>query len=150
MDPQASGYSCLTICEHSGNTPLRFDDSLIGLGVISFNGCRVRQQAGDAFVLVRGMRQTNEYYCNTDDQPYSFMVRVVLLLANYHCPTTWEFAADIPTSDWQQTADWIAKYLNLASHIPDFSCPDSPSKRASHFGWRVCFCAWITNYADRT
>ncbi|ORJ18930.1 hypothetical protein BS639_22670 [Rouxiella silvae] len=62
MHPQTTGHSYLTICEHSGNTPLHFDDSLIGLGVISFNGCRPRQKAGEVFVLVRGMRQTNEYY----------------------------------------------------------------------------------------
>ncbi len=42
MQPQTTDHSCLTICEHSGNTSLRFDDSLIGLGVISFNGSRAR------------------------------------------------------------------------------------------------------------
>jgi len=46
---------------------------------------------------------------------------VVILLANYYCPATWQINTDIPLSDWQQTADWIAKYLNLASRIPDLN-----------------------------
>lgn len=88
MQPQTTDHSCLTICVHSGNTPLRFDDSLISLEIIYFSGCRARLQAGDAFVLVRVMRQTNEYCCNTDNQPYGFLVRVNLLLASYYCPNT--------------------------------------------------------------
>ncbi|TPG63146.1 hypothetical protein [Ewingella americana] len=113
MESQTTGHSCLTICEHSGNTPLRFDDSLIGLGVISFNGCRARQQAGDAFILTRGMRQITEYCCNTDNQPYSFLVRVMLLLANHYCPGTWQFITDILESDWIHSAGWITQYLNI-------------------------------------
>lgn len=119
MQSQTTGYPSLTICEHSGNTSLRFDDSLIGLGVISFNGCRARQQAGDAFILTRGMHQTADYCCNTDNHPYSFLVQVILLLANHYCPATWKITADILLSEWQQTADWIAKHLNLASRLPD-------------------------------
>jgi len=118
---QTTGHPSLTICEHSGNTSLRFDDSLIGLGVISFNGSGARQQAGDAFILTRGMHQTADYSCNTNNLPYGFLVRVVILLANYYCPATWQINTDIPLSDWQQTADWIAKYLNLASRIPDLN-----------------------------
>ncbi|WP_447883266.1 hypothetical protein [Serratia fonticola] len=37
------------ICEHTGNRPLRDDDSVIGLGVISFNGERAAHLAGDLF-----------------------------------------------------------------------------------------------------
>ncbi|CAI0978275.1 hypothetical protein [Serratia fonticola] len=37
------------ICEHTGNRPLRDDDSVIGLGVISFNGERAAYLAGDSF-----------------------------------------------------------------------------------------------------
>lgn len=121
MQPQTTDHSCLTICEHSGNTSLRFDDSLIGLGVISFNGSRAHQQAGDAFILTRGIHQTADYSCNTNHLPYSFLVRVVLLLADFYCPTSWQITTDIPLSDWQQTADWIAKYLNLACRIPDLN-----------------------------
>lgn len=113
MASQITGHSCLTICEHSGNTPLRYDDSLIGLGVISFNGCRARQQAGDAFVLTRGMHQTAEYCCNTDNQPYSFLVRVILLLANHYCPDTWRLITDIPEFDWIHSAGWITEYLKI-------------------------------------
>lgn len=41
------------ICEHTGNCPLRYDDSAIRLGVISFNGERVAHLAGDPFLLYR-------------------------------------------------------------------------------------------------
>lgn len=111
--PEMTGYPGLTLCEHSGNTPLRFDDSLIRLGVISFNGCRSRQQAGDTFVLTRGMRQLTEYGCHTANLPYSFLVRVVLSLTSHYCPNTWQFTADIPLSDWRQSTDWVEHYLNV-------------------------------------
>lgn len=47
------------ICEHTGNRRYPFDDNLIGLGMIGFNGERITHQAGDPFIL---------YQCQT---PYA-------------------------------------------------------------------------------
>ncbi|PWC14318.1 hypothetical protein B4923_05265 [Brenneria roseae subsp. americana] len=117
--PETAGYCHLTICEMAGNTPLRYDDSLIGLGVIAFNGYRAAQQAGDPFLLCRLRRALNHVRCLTYGHPYGFLVRVVLLLANHHCPNTWRIDADVPLDQWQQSLDWIAEYLTLPLSVPD-------------------------------
>ncbi|MCA7014566.1 hypothetical protein LF934_18190 [Dickeya dadantii] len=137
QQPQTAGYRYLTLCEGAGNTPLRYDDSLIGLGVITFNGCRASQQAGDTFVLCRSRRTVNGYSCQTDGHPYSFLVRVVLLLAQYHCPDVWQIKADIPPIDWLQAQHWIIEHLQIPLVLPEgsnvFIAPDADAlKGISH------------------
>ncbi|ATI88095.1 hypothetical protein ACI8CA_001696 [Salmonella enterica] len=107
------------VCELSGNTPLRYDDSMVGLGVIVFNGDRSNNLAGDAFVLDSLPPPSGSRRCDTRGHPYGFLVQASLLLAAYHCPGVWRVTSDVTPEEWQQTAAWLTTQLNLASRLPD-------------------------------
>lgn len=117
--PETTGYHNLTICEMSGNTPLRYDDSLIGLGVIAFNGCSALQLAGEPFVLHRLRRTIDRYSCHTYGHPYNFLVQVTFLLALHHCPNAWKIKTNVPINQWRQAMEWIAKYLGSSVSTSD-------------------------------
>ncbi|WP_261392541.1 hypothetical protein [Serratia fonticola] len=76
------------ICEYTGSRLLRYDDSMIGLGLISFNGERVTHQAGDPFLLYRCQTLHAPIRCDTRGYPYQWLVVITLLLANTYSPNT--------------------------------------------------------------
>lgn len=101
------------ICEHTGNRPLRDDDSVIGLGVISFNGERAAHLAGDPFLLYRRQTPYAPIRCDTRGYPYQWLVMAVLLLANTHSPNTWTIESDVPVKQWRSVARWLTHHFKL-------------------------------------
>ncbi|HHQ6594789.1 TPA: hypothetical protein ACSTLU_001004 [Serratia fonticola] len=101
------------ICEHTGNRPLRDDDSVIGLGVISFNGERVAHLAGDPFLLYRRQISHAPIRCDTRCYPYQWLVMAVLLLTNTHSPNTWTIESDVPVEQWRSVARWLTQHCKL-------------------------------------
>jgi len=118
QQPATTGYPGIVIC-HNGGRTLHHDDSLIGPGMIVFNG--PAGQSGDTLVLSRFISQSRCERCNTDGYPYGFLVRVAFLLANHFCPDNWEIAADVWPHYWKRSADWIAQYMNITVGSSDFS-----------------------------
>ncbi|EEQ17183.1 hypothetical protein yinte0001_4360 [Yersinia intermedia ATCC 29909] len=109
----------LTVYDHSGTKPLRYDDSMVGLGVISFNGDFGTGLSGDPLCLVRlfsSERQQSQ--CDTGHHPYDFMVMAVLLLVNHYCPTCYALHSTVERTEWQQISDWLNTHLHLAVMLP--------------------------------
>ncbi len=107
------------ICNGAGITPLRSDDSLIGLGVIVFNGEHHHQLSGDTFILNRHRHPYDRGYCHTHGHPYRFMVMAVLLLAHHSCPTVWKITSDVSGTEWQNVADWLQAELAIVIALPN-------------------------------
>lgn len=101
------------ICEHTGNRPLRYDDSMIGLGMIGFNGDRVAHQAGDPFLLYRRQIPHAPIRCDSRGYPYQWLVMATLLLANTYSPNTWTIESDVPLKLWHSVAYWLAQRCQL-------------------------------------
>lgn len=109
----------LTVYDHSGTTPLKYSDSMIGLGVIAFNGDYDADLSGDPLCLVRLLHfEGRQTQCNTDHHPYDFLVMAVALLASHYCPTCYVLHSTVARSEWQQVADWINTQLHLVVTIP--------------------------------
>ncbi|WP_144242872.1 hypothetical protein ACIOG3_15880 [Yersinia rochesterensis] len=109
----------LIVYNHSGTKPLRYDDSMVGLGVISFNGDFGTGLSGDPLCLIRlfsSERQQSQ--CDTGHHPYDFMVMAVLLLVNHYCPTCYALHSTVERTEWQQISDWLNTHLHLAVMLP--------------------------------
>ena len=119
IKPESSGIEPpLVICNGAGITPLRYDDSLIGLGVIVFNGEHHHQLSGDTFILNQHRHPYDRGYCDTHGHPYRFMVMAVLLLAHHTCPNVWKITSDVSCTEWQRVADWLQAELAIAIALP--------------------------------
>jgi len=116
QQPATTGYPDIVIC-HNGSRALHHDDSLIGPGIMVFNG--PAGQSGDTLVLSRFISKSRCERCDTGGHPYDFLVRVIFLLANHFCQGNWEIAADIKPHDWQASIDWIAQYLYITVDFSD-------------------------------
>ncbi|AHG22815.2 hypothetical protein Z042_14330 [Chania multitudinisentens RB-25] len=109
----------LVVCDHSGNQPLRYDDSLIGIGVIAFNGDFNAGLSGDPFCLVRSfVLERQQVQCDTGHHPYDFLVMAVLLLASHFCSGCYGIRSTVACAEWQQVADWLNTHLDLAVTLP--------------------------------
>ncbi|MEX2942154.1 hypothetical protein [Serratia fonticola] len=101
------------IDEYTGNRRYRFDDSLMGLGMIGFNGERFAHLAGDPFILYRRQTPHALIRCDTRGYPYYWLVMVALLLANTQCPTTWTIESDVSPKQWRKVAHWLPHHCQL-------------------------------------
>ncbi|MFO6494547.1 hypothetical protein [Hafnia alvei] len=101
------------ICEYTGSCPLRYDDSMIGLGLISFNGERVTHQAGDPFLLYRRQTPHAPIRCDTRGYPYQWLVMITLLLANTYSSNTWMIESDVPLKQWRSVGHWLTYHCLL-------------------------------------
>ncbi|WP_025121926.1 MULTISPECIES: hypothetical protein [unclassified Serratia (in: enterobacteria)] len=109
----------LTVFDLSGTKPLRYDDSLIGVGIISFNGDDTAGLSGDPFCLLRSLSSARrQSQCDTGHHPYDFLVIAVLLLVNHYCPTCYVIHSTVGRAEWQQVADWLNTHLHLAVTLP--------------------------------
>lgn len=112
--PETLGLTTVpVICEHTGNRPLRYDDSLIGLGMIGFNGDRSNLQAGDPFLLYQRQIPHAPIRCDTRGYPYQWLVMSALLLANTYSPKTWTMESDVPQKQWRKVAHWLTHHCQL-------------------------------------
>ncbi len=119
LKPETTGIEPTPIiCNGAGITPLRYDDSLIGLGVIVFNGEHHHQLSGDTFILNQHRHPYDRGYCDTYGHPYRFMVMAVLLLAHYTCPNVWKITSDVSCAEWQRVADWLQAELAIMMTLP--------------------------------
>ncbi|MCD1127585.1 MULTISPECIES: hypothetical protein [Limnobaculum] len=119
LNPESTGITPLpVICNGAGITPLRYDDSLIGLGVIVFNGEHHHQLSSDTFILNRHRHPYDRGYCHTHGHPYRFMVMAVLLLAQHTCPNVWKITSDVSGAEWQHVADWLYTELAIGITLP--------------------------------
>ncbi|MGI3087699.1 hypothetical protein ACRTA3_10090 [Yersinia pseudotuberculosis] len=109
----------LTVYDHSGTKPLRYDDSMVGLGVIAFNGDFGAGLSGDPLCLVRlCSSERRQSQCNTFHHPYDFLVMAVLLLVSHYCPTCYALHSTVGRTEWQQVTDWLNTHLHLAVTLP--------------------------------
>lgn len=109
----------LVVCDLSGSQPLRYDDSLIGIGVIAFNGDFDAGLSGDPFCLVRSFSvERQQGQCDTGHHPYDFLVMAVLLLASHCCPGCYDILSTVARTEWQQVADWLNTHLDMAVILP--------------------------------
>ncbi|WP_419792690.1 hypothetical protein ACN09C_17660 [Serratia fonticola] len=100
-------------CEHTGNRRYCFDNNLMGLGMIGFNGERIAHQAGDPFILYQRQTPYALIRCDTRGYPYQWLVITVLILANTQCPTTWTIESDVPVKQWRKVAHWLTHHCQL-------------------------------------
>ncbi|MHC6755453.1 hypothetical protein [Yersinia ruckeri] len=109
----------LTVYDHSGTKPLRYDDSMVGLGVISFNGDFGAGLSGDPLCLVRLFSsEQRQSQCDTGHHPYDFLVMALLLLVNHYCPTCYALHSTVGRTEWQQVADWLNTHVHLEVTLP--------------------------------
>ncbi|WP_447870375.1 hypothetical protein [Serratia fonticola] len=101
------------ICEHTGNRLYPLDHSLIGPGMIGFNGERASHLAGDPFMLYRRQISHAQIRCDTRGYPYQWLVMAVLLLANTQCPNTWTIESDVPLKQWRKVTHWLTHHCKL-------------------------------------
>ena len=119
LRPETTGIKPTPIiCNGAGITPLHYDDSLIGLGVIVFNGEHHHQLSGDTFILNQHRHPYDRGYCHTHGHPYRFMVMTVLLLAHHTCPNAWKITSDVSGMEWQRVADWLQEALSIVITLP--------------------------------
>ncbi len=119
LKPESTGIEPPpVICNGAGITPLHYDDSLIGLGVIVFNGEHHHQLSGDTFILNQHNHPYDRGYCHTYGHPYRFMVMAVLLLTHYTCPNAWKIKSDVSCAEWQHVADWLQAELVIVITLP--------------------------------
>lgn len=109
----------LVVCDLSGTKPLRYDDSLIGIGVIAFNGDDNAGLSSDPLCLVRLFSsERRQSQCITGHHPYDFLVMAVMLLVSHFCPTCYALRSTVARTEWQQVADWLNIHLHLVVTIP--------------------------------
>lgn len=109
----------LVVCDHSGTQPLRYDDSMIGIGVIAFNGDFNAGLSGDPLCLVRSfVLERQQGQCDTGHHPYDFLVMAVLLLASHFCSGCYGIRSTVARAEWQQVADWLTTQLDLVVTLP--------------------------------
>lgn len=105
--------SAPVICEHTGNRRYQFDNNLMGLGMLGFNGERLTYQAGDPFILYQHQTPYALIRCDTRSYPYQWLVLSALLLANTQCPNTWTIESDVPVKQWRKVAHWLTHHCQL-------------------------------------
>ncbi|MCC4108331.1 hypothetical protein [Serratia ureilytica] len=101
------------ICEYTGNRLYQFEDSLMGLGLIGFNGERISHLAGDPFILYQRQTPHALIRCDTRGYPYQWLVIAALLLANTYSPKTWTIESDVPLKQWRKLAHWLTHHCQL-------------------------------------
>ncbi|HHQ6567278.1 TPA: hypothetical protein ACSTJX_002116 [Serratia fonticola] len=101
------------IYEYTGNRRCRFENNLMGLGMIGFNGERLTHLTGDPFILYQRQTPYALIRCDTRGYPYQWLVMSTLLLANTQCPNTWTIESDVPLKQWRKVTHWLTYHCQL-------------------------------------
>lgn len=84
---------------------------------ICFNGDLSKNLDCEVFTLTQSL--TNKYqWCRTDDKPYDWLVRAILIVASSHYPSYWLVDSVNDKAVWQQVKADIAYYLGINYDLP--------------------------------